>query len=309
MSLDTPVALIIFNRPEKVKGALQSIAAARPRQLFVIADGPRSSQPEDVAKCAAARAVIERVDWPCEVVKGYSDVNLGCGRRPSTGISWVFEQVEEAIILEDDCVPDPTFFPYCLELLQRYRHDERVMMVAGRNRFRMATPYSYCFCRNHSNWGWACWRRAWQHFDIGIKSWPKLRETSWLEETLGRPGAVQFWSDIFDRAYAADGQGDYWDYQWSFAMWANNGLAAVPKVNLVRNMGFDEEATHTTAGADERASVPSGEMPFPLRHPPVVAQNKEYDDFVCDRVFPLRGPENLYTKIRRKLLATVGVYY
>jgi hypothetical protein len=303
--MDTPVALIIFNRPDKTRRVLQAIAEARPRRLLVIADGPREGHPADVEKCAAARALIEQVDWDCEVVKNYSDVNLGCGRRPATGISWVFDHAEEAIILEDDCLPHPTFFRFCDKLLERYRDDERIMMVAGRNRFPTFTPYSYCFCRNHSNWGWASWRRAWKQFDLGVKLWAKLRETSWLEETLGRKGAIEFWRTIFDRAYAAAGNVDYWDYQWSFAVWAHDGLVVTPRINLVHNIGFGADATHTTSTDDPRASTATKELIFPLQHPPRVVRDIEFDNFVFDRAFPEKKPERLYRRVRRKISAVV----
>ena len=145
--MNTPVALIIFNRPDTTKKTFDEIAKARPPKLFVIADGPRADHPEDIKKCAAVREIIERVDWKCEVIKNYSDVNLGCGKRPATGISWIFEHVEEAIILEDDCVPHPTFFRFCEELLEKFRYDERVMQISGSN-FQLGhkrTSYSYFF--------------------------------------------------------------------------------------------------------------------------------------------------------------------
>ncbi len=145
--INTPVVLIIFRRPDLTARVLKAIAAVRPRTLLVVADGPRPDRPDDVEACAAARAVIERVDWDCEVVRNYSDVNLGCGRRPATGISWALERVDEAIILEDDCVPHPTFFRFCEEMLERYRDDERVMHIGGSTYQRRPIPtaYSYVF--------------------------------------------------------------------------------------------------------------------------------------------------------------------
>jgi hypothetical protein len=277
--MDTPVALIIFNRPDKTKRVLQAIAAARPRQLFVIADGPRPDRPEDAEKCGAARAIIEQVNWPCEVVKNYSDVNLGCGARPATGISWVFDQVNEAIILEDDCVPHPTFFPYCQELLHMYREDTRIMSVGGFTSYKQSRPHNYYFsvfpiCSG----GWATWRRAWRYWDGGIKLWPTLRETSWLRETLGNAQVAQVFQDIFDRAYAEGEKADYWDYQWIFACWAHSGLSILPtQTNLLSNIGFDEEGTHTKSGDDPRADAPTEAIEIPLRHPPCVLRDREMD--------------------------------
>jgi hypothetical protein len=279
MNLNTPVAFIIFNRPDKTQRVLRAIAEARPRRLFVIADGPREGQPADVEKCAAARALIEQVDWDCEVVKNYSDVNLGCGRRPATGISWVFDHAEEAIILEDDCLPHPTFFRFCSELLNKYRDDERVMMVGGFTFFPQDGPYSYYFsgipaCVG----GWATWRRAWQHWEARVTRWPELRNTSWLLDTLGHAGAAKSYRSIFDRAHADGDNADYWDYQWMYACWLRKGLTILPsKVNLISNIGFDREATHTTTGTDRRANLPTQAMEFPLRHPSSVVRDRTTD--------------------------------
>ena len=151
----TPVAFIIFNRPDTTKRVFAEIAKARPPKLLVIADGPRADHPADVEKCAAVRAIIDGVDWDCEVLKNYSDVNLGCKRRVSSGLDWVFDTVEEAIILEDDCLPHPTFFRFCEEMLEKYRDDKRIAMISGDNlQFgRKRTGYSYYFSRYPHIWG------------------------------------------------------------------------------------------------------------------------------------------------------------
>ena len=176
--LQTPIALVIFNRPELTARVFAEIAKVKPRQLFVIADGPRPGREQDVELCAAARKIIERVDWDCELILDYSDVNLRPHRRIVSGITNAFREVEELIVLEDDCVPHPTFFRFCEELLERYRDDERVMHIAG-NHFQPQTrrqmPYSYTFARWNISWGWATWRRAWQHFDLEVRRWADLR--------------------------------------------------------------------------------------------------------------------------------------
>jgi hypothetical protein len=252
---------------------------AKPQKLLVIADGPRTGHSEDVDKCKAARAIVERVDWECEILKNYSDVNLGCGQRPATGISWVFKNVDEAIILEDDCVPHPTFFQFCEELLDFYRNDERVMMIAGRsNLYDLKRPsYSYYFSRIPACWGWATWRRAWHYFDIKIKLWQELRTTSLLSDILFDNCEVTYWNDIFNKAYRASGDADYWDYQWLFACWAQNGLTITPNKNLVHNIGFGEQATHTTSLKDKRAGILAEEMIFPLKHPSYMIRDIEAD--------------------------------
>ena len=164
MSLSTPVAFIIFNRPDTTEIVFETIRQAKPSKLLVVADGPRTDRSGEVEKCTATRAVIERVDWECEVITNYSDVNLGCKRRVSGGIDWIFSQVEEAIILEDDCLPAPSFFQFCQTMLERYRYDDRISMIGGSNyqQENSRTSDSYFFTKYAHIWGWATWRRAWK---------------------------------------------------------------------------------------------------------------------------------------------------
>jgi hypothetical protein len=284
----TPVALIIFNRPDLTERVFAQIAKAKPAQLFIIADGPRPDRPGEAEKCQAARAVVDRIDWNCEVLKNYSDVNLGCGHRPASGISWVFEHVERAIILEDDVIPNLTFFRFSEELLERYQDDERVMQLCGHN-YQLGQkhgPYSYYFSRRSiCGGGWATWRRAWKHFDFQMKLWPTLRETSFLLDILEDKSLSDKWTKLFDTAYAgkpsspAAHTADYWDYQWTFALWSQSGLSICPNTTLVTNVGYREDGTHTRSPNNLWANLPSGDMEFPLRHPPYIVRNREADHF------------------------------
>jgi hypothetical protein len=300
----TPVAFIVFNRPEKTARVFAEIAQAKPRKLFVIADGPRPHCLRDVAQCSAVRKIIDQVDWECEVLQNYSEVNLGCGRRPATGISWVFEHVEEAIILEDDCVPRPTFFRFCEELLEKYRDDWRVMMIGGFNMYPNRSPYSYRFSRVPACvGGWAAWRRAWQYWDGQMTLWPLLRDTPWLLDIMEDPRAIASWQKIFERAYTESSHADYWDYQWMFACWAQSGLAILPTtVNLLSNIGFDAEATHTKSANDSRANLPTGEMIFPLQHPPYMMRDRETDHIRLSGHLPRQG---LYRQLCQRLSVAV----
>jgi hypothetical protein len=258
---------------------LEAVARAKPHKLLVFADGPRPDRPDDVVACAATRAVIDGVNWNCEVVKNYSEVNLGCGRGPATGISWVFQQVEEAIILEDDCVPHPSFFQFCEELLERYRDDARVMHVAGCTYRREPWPISesYYFSRFNGAWGWATWRRAWQHFDLSVPRWSSLRNTSFLSDILEDKAAVRYWAEEFQQAYDHPGDVSYWDHQWTFACWANSGLTVAPKHNLVSNVGCGPGATHTLDENDPAGNLPLDGTKFPLVHPSAVIPNRDLD--------------------------------
>src|SRR5712691_1210425 len=187
-ALRTPVVLIVFNRPEITAQSFAAIRAARPTQLFIIADGPRPNVSGDEEKCAATRAVVEKVDWPCQILRKFAESNLGLRRNVSEGLDWVFRQTEEAIILEDDCLPDPTFFPFCDAMLERYRDDGRIGMISGTNPSAHLAPpdgESYFFSRYYYIWGWATWRRAWQLYDREMTAWPAMRRSGWLKAKVG----------------------------------------------------------------------------------------------------------------------------
>jgi hypothetical protein len=311
--MQTPIAFIIFNRPDLTAQVFQEIAKARPPKLFVIADGPRPHELGERDKCAAARAVVEGVDWDCEVVKNYSEVNLGCGVRVATGLEWVFEQTEEAIILEDDCVPHPTFFRFCEELLARYRDDERVMQISG-GKLRSGLkwgPYNYFFSRHSNVWGWATWRRAWQLYDIRVKSWPQVRDTRWLEEIVRDPEVARFLGDQFEIANQSETRWCTWDYQWTFACWRQQGLCVHPNAELITNVGCREDGTHMRWGENKFAHIPLEEMAFPLQHPPHVIPHEEADDAFVREVYaqdlptPKKLPHRLVNKLRQTYAATV----
>lgn len=289
--LTAPVAFIIFNRPDTTQKVFNAIREAKPPKLLVIADGARHHKEGEAELCQQTRAIIEQVDWDCEVLVNYSDVNLGCRKRVSSGLDWVFEQVEEAIILEDDCLPHPTFFRYCQELLEKYRDDERIMMISGDNfQFgRKRTEYSYYFSRYGHIWGWASWKRAWQKNDDSMKLWQELRDTNWLHNFLENEQATAYWSRIFQSVY--DGF-DTWDYIWLFTLWANNGLTILPNVNLISNIGFGS-GTHTTSQNSPLADMPLESLSFPLSHPPYITRNTDADDFTEKTLFSKAEKQNL----------------
>jgi hypothetical protein len=309
--LRTPVALIIFNRPDLAAQVFAEIARAKPRRLFVFADGPRASRERDAELCAQARQVVERVDWDCEVTRDFSPVNLGPHHRIVSGLNAAFQEAEELIVLEDDCVPHPTFFRFCEELLEYYRDDERVMHIAGnhlRPETRRSTPYSYTFTRWNVSWGWATWRRAWRHFDLELRRWPELRETTFLAELLRDPPAEKEFRAIFDDLCNRPGQHDGWDYAWSFACWSQNGLTLTPSATLVGNEGFGPDATHFPGRPDDpRGRLRANAMTFPLVHPPCLVQDREVDDFIIKHyiVQPQPSPLGRLYLFGSRILKTV----
>ena len=274
---------MIFNRPEQTRQVFREIARYKPARLLVVADGPRTTEEE--RRCLETRSVIDQVDWHCEVLTNYSDINLGCKRRILSGLDWVFEQCEAAIILEDDCLPHPSFFLYCAELLERYRYDTRVMMISGNNfvEKHKNLSYSYYYSLYPLIWGWASWRRAWKYYDTGMALWPNLRESSWLSDILGQHDATIYWRNSFDSAY--HGEVDTWDYTWTYSCWTQSGSAICPAVNLVSNIGFGEHASHTGDTSHVLANVPSSELIFPISHPPVMIRERTIDEATFRRAF------------------------
>ena len=231
-----PVAFFGFNRPDCTKVVFEEIRRYRPEKLFLVADGPRLSVPTDKLRCEAVREIMKSVDWDCEVKTNFSDENLGCKKRMASGIDWVFSQVEEAILIEDDCVPCPDFFRFCSELLVRYRNDPKIVHIAGTNfqAGRLRGDASYYFSRFVHIWGWASWRRAWQHYDVGMLSWPQAKKEKWLSKLYSDPLECKFWNDSFEQVYA--GKFDTWDTQWAYACWRADGIGIIPNVNLVTNI-------------------------------------------------------------------------
>lgn len=301
--MNTAVVLIVFNRPKRTELILERIRQAKPPKLLVIADGPRPDRPNEAEQCEAARAIIDRIDWDCTVLKNYSDVNLGCKRRIASGLDWVFEQVEEAIILEDDCIPDLSFFPFCEALLERYRNDTRVMMISGNNfQFERSRPvYDYYFSRYTLIWGWATWRRAWQKFDFHMKYWQHLRDSRWLKDVLDDSCSVQYWTELFDAV--EQGELDYWDVVWTYSCWIQNGLSIVPNSNLVSNTGFDPTATNTIDVDSPFANMPTTPIHLPLRHPPFMIRDAEADRFSQRTQFHISTVHWLKNKVRNWLIS------
>ncbi|MDQ3001280.1 MAG: glycosyltransferase family 2 protein [Fibrobacterota bacterium] len=277
IQFDTPVAFLIFNRPDNTRKVFEAIRERKPATLLVVADGPRPGKPEEKERCRQTRAIIDQgVDWDCKVLKAYSEVNLGCRNRISSGLNWVFGEVEEAIILEDDCLPDPSFFPYCRAMLERYRNDSRIFSIAGTNFVPEETSptYSYHFSRFANIWGWASWRRVWQGFyDVEMASWPTTKE-AFLRSIDGDVRYRLYWEYILDRTFT--GKIDTWDYQFFYACMAQHGLNAIPSVNLVTNIGFQGDATHTTT-VNRFAEMPRSHLDPDLRHPPFALPDRDAD--------------------------------
>jgi hypothetical protein len=305
--VSTPVAMFIYNRADLTRRVFQEIARARPSKLFIVADGPRRDRPGDKARCDAARGVIRSIDWDCEVQTNLAESNMGCGERVSSGLDWVFQNVEEAIILEDDCLPHPTFFRFCEELLKHYRHDSRVMHISGDN-FQFGKPRgegSYYFSRYPHIWGWASWRRAWQHYDVDMRMWASQGNRKDYLDVFTDELERRFWRNTWQSV--CEGKIDTWDYQWVFSCVARKGLSVVPNVNLVSNIGFGEDATHG-GGTSIVAHLPGGDLRFPLRHPSRFQWDEKADRETGKLFFrDLSVRRRLFTAMRRRFRARLNL--
>jgi len=300
MSLSTPVIFMIFNRPDLTSLVFEEIAKAKPKTLLIVADGPRNS--EEGQKCLEARRVTERVSWDCELFTNFADRNMGCKSRIASGLDWAFSIVEEAIVLEDDCLPAPSFFNFCGKLLDHYRLDNRVMHIGGVN-FQIHRPKpssTYYFSKYTHVWGWASWRRAWQHYDADMKLWPTVRDGGWLRDLLDDRASIRHWRKIFD--LVSRGEINSWDYQWTFACWLQSGLSVMPNVNLVSNIGFHAGATHTFADSPFSGML-TEPMQFPLDHPVFMVRDRLADDFTQRNHVTRSLPTRLVQKLKRLFLS------
>lgn len=295
MNCNLPILFLVFNRPHTTQRVFEAIRQARPPRLYVAADGPRANREGEVEKVKQVRKIVTQVDWPCEVKILFREKNLGCKTAVSSAISWFFEHEERGIILEDDCLPHLDFFRFCEELLEYYADDNRVWVITGNN-FQDAQVRgngSYYFSKYSHCWGWASWRRAWEKYEVGISFWPEWKKSTDWQKKIPDPVERRYWERPFDWVY--QGKIDTWDYQWTATVWYYGGLTAIPNVNLVSNIGFGSDATHTLSINHPHANLPV----FPIgdvHHPKEVAVDVEADRYTFDEHFGgkyMRFPKKL----------------
>lgn len=304
----TPILFLVFNRPDTTQEVFDRIKSIKPSRLFVAADGPRLSKPGEDELCRQVRAIIKRgVDWECDIKVLFRDQNLGCGKAVSGAITWFFEHVEEGIILEDDTLPDLSFFPYCQELLVKYRNSPGVLAISGDN-FRLNKKnisHSYSFSRYCNIWGWATWKRVWKLYDFRMNEWPELKRQGWLEKILQHNYEIKNWTNFFDRTY--QGVEDTWDYQLQYLSFKQEGLSIEPSVNLVTNIGFRDDATHTKKGADHYifGNLSSGSLIIE-RHPKKIKRDKAGDKITfINRYLNGYRPESYGDFVVRRLMVNL----
>lgn len=297
-----PVLFIVFRRPETTRRVMECIRAARPSRLYVAADGPRAGREGEAEACRLVREIATAVDWPCRVQTLFREDNLGCRMGVSTAIDWFFGLEEEGIILEDDVVPVPDFFRFCAELLDRYRHDARIGMIGGTN-FQGGTlrgAESYYFSRMTHVWGWASWRRAWLKYDRKMEHWKAFRQGGGFSAAGWHHGFESWYAPNFDAVAA--GRIDTWDHQWLFSCLSQNMLSVIPQANLVTNIGFGKDATHTRNIESRLSRMETGTLEIPLRHPRLVVPNIAAD-WLTVRIQRHPLPLRVLGALRKKLIS------
>lgn len=299
--MKTPVLLLIFNRPDLTQQVFNRIRETRPKHLYIAADGPRRSREGEADLCRETRRMVATVDWDCEVHHLFREENLGCKLAVSQAINWFFEHVESGIILEDDCLPDLSFFPFCHEMLNRYRDDPRIGIVSGNNfqpeAQRHQADHSYYFSNYSHIWGWASWRRVWTEYDVELSHWSGNLE-AYADHIPNRYARATFSSWM---QKIRTGSVDTWDYQLLYLMISGRRFVITPWKNLVANIGFDERATHTS---ELNPNLPAAvAMPFPLTHPLEIVANGLADRYTETRIFGI--PQNLPTYLCQSVRAAL----
>ena len=300
--MDTPVLFLIFNRPEVTATTFESIKLQKPSKLYIAADGYRKEKDGEKEKCEITREkVLSSINWHCELKTLFRDENLGCGRAVSEAITWFFNQEEQGIILEDDCTPSTSFFNFCSTLLNKYADEKKIMMITGCSFQKNALDnYSYYYSNYMHVWGWATWRRAWEKYDYSIPDFNDTAANVILKKKFSLKRERKSW--ISNIRHAANETINTWDYQWMYAIWKNDGLSVVPWKNMVTNVGYGEDATHTTGFNANTMALPSYELSH-INHPQKIEANKKADNYI--RYKFIIGKINLLFLLKKELVKLI----
>jgi len=310
--LTSAVLFLVFNRLDTTKIVFEAIRQAKPPRLYVASDGARSNVEGEKKKVAAVRKyILDHVDWECEVKTLARETNLGCKYAVSEAITWFFENEKMGIILEDDCLPSQSFFGYCEELLDKYKDDLRVWHISGDN-FQDGTwrgDGSYYFSKFTHIWGWATWANRWSHYDVELANYEEFKNSKIIETAYSEKIEQSFWLNIFEGSF--HGKIDTWDYQWVFTVLSNNGLNIIPNQNLISNIGFGPEATHTKELDSKLSKIENSQINLPLTHPTFLIQDRDADRYTSKGMFSqpnfirqvvnrIRGVFSKYLKVSDK---------
>jgi len=305
MAFETPILFLVFNRPETTKKVFERIREIQPSRLFVAADGPRMDVEGEKERSEEVRTLIlNGIDWDCEVKTLFRDSNLGCGHAVSGAITWFFQNVEEGIILEDDTLPDISFFNFCETLLKRYRNDEKIKMIGGNNfqNGKWRGDGSYYFSAYSHIWGWASWRRTWNEYDLELKELNEAKVSKILDKYFPDKKIKSHWLDVFNQL--RDGKFDTWDLQLLYCILQKNGKTIIPNVNLVTNIGFGVGATHTANKNDILSDIPYSSLDS-LVHPTDLTINGDADAYTFYKFFQPKRKRfvELLSRLKQSLTA------
>lgn len=309
---DVPVAIVFFNRPACLKEVFEAVANAKPSKLFLIQDGAREGNAKDAENIQKCREIVEQIDWNCQVTKIYSDVNLGCGKRVSSGITEAFKTVDRLMILEDDCVPSESFFPLCQDLLERYKDDPRINMISGMNHLGeyACGGNDYFFCKTGAIWGWATWKRVWDLYDYEMKFMSDTYTMDCFKKSLVANIQKKRMLKMGEARYAEFMAGkrlSAWTYQFAMLAHLYSQMIIVPRVNMVSNIGAGTEATHGTnqyrhepKQTQRILNMQANELQMPLHHPTYIIPDAQYDNRLW-RIMGYAWYIKPFRKIERKL--------
>lgn len=306
--MKAPILLITFNRPDHVRQVLTDIRKQQPTQLYVCQDGSRAGNALDQQRVQQVRDIInELVDWPCELHTLYQETNLGCGSGPATGISWFFSQVEKGIIMEDDCLPHPDFFAYCEEMLNRYQNTQIRFINATLYHDRWQCEASYGFSRYMVTGAWAGWRETWQGFDLDMHTWDAWQFRKQVKLLTNSTTEANWWYWKLKEIQADKAKKSYWDYQMQMHLFRNNAITIHPHKNLISNIGFDAEGTHTLSndGRGNREVYPI----LPLVHPNDITINNALDVDCFGKTQPQSVYKNLVQFVYQYMLHSKGMLH
>lgn len=302
-TVEAPVLLIVFNRPDTTRIVFEAIRKARVKKLYIAADAPRSGNIEDEKNCTLVKEIVKQVDWDCETHYRFADVNQGCGPGPYNSISWAFENEDRLIILEDDCVPSQPFFSYCNELLERYKNDTRIWIISGNqyNEEAVKTHHSYFFSRYGHSWGWATWKRCWVAMDMSMSKYPLIIEQDLYKATFRTKKEAGFFRKKLDRIYHDETlKAHIWDFQFGFAITSNGGLCIVPKKNLVTNIGYLGTHSETKNQFHDR---PVDENFKIVSHPDFILCDVNYDAWHFKHHWNRKT--SIFKRVIRKMYKTI----
>ena len=302
-NFNTPVLFLVFNRMDTTKSVFNAIRQAKPSKLYIASDGARKHKLNEINEVESIRHyVLSHIDWDCDIKTLFRETNLGCKRAVSEAITWFFESESKGIILEDDCLPNQSFFRFCEEMLNYYKDDMRIWHISGNN-FQWGNKRGegdYYFSNYTHIWGWATWADRWQHYDVDMKNFEDFKRQQIIMSIFENEKEQRFWLDAFN--ITKTNKISAWDYQWSYCAFINNGLSILPNKNLVKNIGFGNQATHTHDENSKFSNIETVDIDFPIKHPDFLVIDKAADRMTAKEQFAKKNfKERILNKVRKIL--------